>query len=86
MTKSAGKNIKNKNGHKTTTKEAFDPNARKRNSKARCKLATLSRGILVSLSVQSLLWIALDRFAALSSPMKIQRISYRFRVFAIVST
>ena len=41
---------------------------------------------LVAVSVQSLLWISLDRFMAVVMPLKAHLISSRFRAFAITST
>ena len=51
-----------------------------------CKLKWFLQNVSITVSVQSLVWIALDRFVAVVLPMKVHLISSRFRVFAIGST
>ena len=51
-----------------------------------CKILGYLRHISVTVSIQSLVWIALDRFLAVLLPMKAHHISSRFRAFAIAST
>ena len=51
-----------------------------------CKIQTFVIYASVYVSVQSLTWIALDRFIAVVFPMKVHLISSRFRVLAIAST
>ena len=51
-----------------------------------CKLRWFLKVVSGSVSIQSLVWIALDRFVAVVLPMKVHLISSRFRVFAIAST
>ena len=51
-----------------------------------CKLIKFLEYVSIIVSVQSLVWIALDRFVAVVLPMKVHLISSRFRVFAIAST
>ena len=51
-----------------------------------CKLKWFLQNASITLSVQSLVWIALDRFVAVVLPMKVHLISSRFRAFAISST
>ena len=51
-----------------------------------CKLITFVYQLSIAVSVQSLVWIALDRFVAVVFPMKAHLISSRFRAFAIAST
>ena len=51
-----------------------------------CKLQVFVQNVSLTVSIQSLLWIALDRFLAVVFPMKINFMSSRFRVFAIAST
>ncbi|XP_078381523.1 neuropeptides capa receptor-like [Oculina patagonica] len=51
-----------------------------------CKLKWFLQNASSNVSIQSLLWIALDRFVAVVLPMKVHLISSRFRVFAITST
>ena len=51
-----------------------------------CKLKWFLQSASITVSVQSLVWIALDRFVAVVLPMKVHLISSRFRVFAITST
>ena len=50
-----------------------------------CKLGTYLRRVSATVSVESLVWIAVDRFIALL-PMKTHFISSRYRAFAIGST
>ena len=51
-----------------------------------CKIQSFVVYVSVYVSLQSLTWIALDRFIAVVFPMKIHLISSRFRVLAIAST
>lgn len=51
-----------------------------------CKLQYFVQNVSLSVSVQSLLWITLDRFLAVVFPMKINLMSSKFRVFAVAST
>ncbi|XP_068696393.1 QRFP-like peptide receptor [Montipora foliosa] len=51
-----------------------------------CILLFLLWNISTTVSVQSLLWIAVDRFVAVVFPMKIKMISSRFRAVVIAST
>ena len=51
-----------------------------------CKIQSFVIYVSISVSVQSLTWIALDRFIAVVFPMKVHLISFRFRVLAIAST
>ena len=51
-----------------------------------CKLYVFMERVSLFVSIQSLVWIALDRFLAVVFPMKAHLISSRFRVFAITST
>ena len=51
-----------------------------------CKLGSFLLHVSLCVSVQSLLWIAVDRFMAVVFPMKIKMISSRFRAIAIAST
>ena len=51
-----------------------------------CKLRWFLQGVSVTVSIQSLVWIAIDRFVAVVLPMKVRRISSRFRFLAIAST
>ena len=51
-----------------------------------CKLGTYLRRVSATVSVESLVWIAVDRFIAVVLPMKAHLISSRFRAFAIGST
>ncbi|KAL9965668.1 hypothetical protein ACROYT_G029505, partial [Oculina patagonica] len=44
------------------------------------------RDVSLTVSIQSLVWIALDRFVAVVLPVKAHLISSRFRAFAIAST
>ena len=51
-----------------------------------CKLKYFLLSAASNVSLQSLVWIALDRFVAVVLPMKVHLISSRFRAFAIGST
>ena len=51
-----------------------------------CKLIYLASQASVLISVQSLVWIAIDRFVAVVFPMKLRLISSKIRTIAIVST
>ena len=51
-----------------------------------CKIQSFVISTSVYVSVQSLTWIALDRFIAVVFPMKLPLISSRFRVLAIASS
>ena len=51
-----------------------------------CKIQSFVIYASVYVSVQSLTWIALDRFIAVVFPMKVHLITSRFRVLAIAST
>ena len=51
-----------------------------------CKLNVFLDRVSFAVSVQSLCWIALDRFVAVVFPMKLRLISPRFRALAIAST
>ena len=51
-----------------------------------CKLQLFLVDVSTTVSVQSLLWIAVDQFMAVVFPMKINIISPRFRPLAIIST
>ena len=51
-----------------------------------CKISQFLKPASLTVSVQSLLWIALDRFVAVVLPLKANLISSRFRAFAIAST
>ncbi|XP_073254813.1 neuropeptide Y receptor type 2-like [Porites lutea] len=51
-----------------------------------CKIQSFVISTSVYVSVQSLSWIALDRFIAVVFPMKVHLISSRFRVLAIASS
>ena len=51
-----------------------------------CKIQSFVIYTSVYVSVQSLTWIALDRFIAVVFPMKVHLISSRFRVLAIASS
>ena len=53
---------------------------------ALCKLSVFLTAASVTVSVQSLIWISLDRFVAVVLPLKALLISSRFRAFAIAST
>ena len=51
-----------------------------------CKIQRFVIYVSIYVSVQSLTWIALDRFIAVVFPMKVHLISSRFRVLAIASS
>ena len=51
-----------------------------------CRLSIFLVAVSMTVSVQSLLWISLDRFMAVVMPLKAHLISSRFRAFAITST
>ena len=51
-----------------------------------CKLQIFFAGVSLTVSVESLVWIAVDRFIAVVFPIKVHRISTRFRRFAVTST
>ena len=51
-----------------------------------CKLRNFVMAVSLTVSIQSLVWIALDRFVAVVWPMKVHLITSRFRSFAIAST
>ena len=51
-----------------------------------CKLRNFLVSVSLTVSIQSLVWIALDRFVAVVWPMKVHLIMSRFRSFAIAST
>ena len=51
-----------------------------------CKLQTFLAGVSLTVSAESLVWIAVDRFIAVVFPIKVHRISTRFRRFAVTST
>ena len=51
-----------------------------------CKLRSFLMSVSLTVSIESLVWIAFDRFLAVVWPMKVRRISSRFRSFAVVST
>ena len=51
-----------------------------------CKLYTFARSVSVSVSAQSLVWIAIDRFVAVVFPVKLGLISGNIRTKAIIST
>ena len=51
-----------------------------------CKLQIFLAGVSLTVSVESLVWIAVDRFIAVVFPIKVHRISTRFRRFAVTST
>ena len=51
-----------------------------------CKLYIFTTSVSLLVSVQSLVWIAIDRFVAVVFPMKLGLISSRIRTIAIVST
>ena len=50
------------------------------------RLSIFLVAVSMTVSVQSLLWISLDRFMAVVMPLKAHLISSRFRAFAITST
>lgn len=49
-----------------------------------CKTIRYMEHLSISVSVQSLMWIALDRFLAVVLPLKVHLISSRFRITAIL--
>ena len=51
-----------------------------------CKLKNFVMAVSITVSIESLVWIALDRFVAVVWPMKFHLITSRFRAFAIAST
>ena len=51
-----------------------------------CKLNNFVMAVSITVSIESLVWIALDRFVAVVWPMKFHLITSRFRAFAIAST
>ena len=51
-----------------------------------CKMRSFLLSVSLTVSIQSLVWIALDRFVAVVWPMKFRLISSRFRSFAIATT
>ena len=51
-----------------------------------CKLTHFLTAVSLTVSIQSLVWISIDRFMAVVFPMKLHLISSRFRAFAIAST
>ena len=51
-----------------------------------CKLIYFLVSVSLTVSIQSLVWIALDRFVAVVWPMKVHLITARNRSFAIAST
>ena len=51
-----------------------------------CKLKNFLMAVSLTVSIESLVWIALDRFVAVVLPMKIHFVSSRFRVVAIISS
>ena len=51
-----------------------------------CKLKNFVMTVSLTVSIESLVWIALDRFLAVVWPMKVHLITSRFRAFAIAST
>ena len=51
-----------------------------------CKLQTFFTGVSLIVSVESLVWIVVDRFIAVIFPIKVHRIATRFRRFAVTST
>ena len=51
-----------------------------------CKLNVFLVAVSITVSVQSLLWMSVDRFMAVVMPLKAHLISSRFRAFAITST
>ena len=51
-----------------------------------CKLYIFTTSVSLLVSVQSLVWIAIDRFVAVVFPIKLGLISSRIRTIAIVST
>ena len=51
-----------------------------------CKLYIFTSSVSLLVSVQSLVWIAIDRFVAVVFPIKLGLISSKIRTIAIVST
>ena len=51
-----------------------------------CKLKSFLEAVSITVSTESLVWIALDRFVAVVLPVKVHLISSRIRCFAIAST
>ena len=51
-----------------------------------CKIVRFAEHLSISVSVQSLMWIALDRFLAVVFPMKVYLISPKFRTTAIIAS
>ena len=51
-----------------------------------CKLNNFLMAVSLTVSIESLVWIAFDRFVAVVLPMKLHLISSTFRAFAIAST
>ena len=51
-----------------------------------CKLRNYVMAVSLTVSIESLVWIALDRFVAVVWPMKVHLITSKFRCFAIAST
>ena len=51
-----------------------------------CKLKNFVIAVSLTVSIESLVWIAVDRFLAVVWPMKVHLITSRFRAFAIAST
>ena len=51
-----------------------------------CKLFYFASSVSLLVSVQSLVWIAIDRFVAVVFPIKLRLISSKIRTIAIVST
>ena len=51
-----------------------------------CKLKNYVMTVSLTVSIESLVWIALDRFVAVVWPIKVHLITSRFRSFAIAST
>ena len=51
-----------------------------------CKLTHFLTAVSLTVSIESLVWISIDRFVAVVFPMKLHSISSRFRAFAIAST
>ena len=51
-----------------------------------CKIVSFVMSVSLTVSLESLVWIAFDRFVAVVWPMKVRHISSRFRAFAVAST
>ena len=51
-----------------------------------CKLKNYVMAVSLTVSIESLVWIALDWFVAVVWPIKVHLITSRFRSFAILST